>query len=88
MPFFFSECAENSPKCSSNKVEHYQIVDDSKSWSDARLYCQGLGRADLVVIDSEEELEFVRNLVAESTAKYWLGLSDTKEEGMFSLTII
>ena len=82
----FSECTESSPKCSSNKVQRYQIFDDPKSWSEARLHCQGLGRADLVVIDSDEELEFVRSLVTESNDKYWLGLSDTEEEGMFQFT--
>ena len=58
----------------------------SKSWSDALTYCRSLG-GELVKINSEEENEFVLNLVrdqAASVEQVWIGMSwDTIAQDYF-----
>ncbi|XP_056458601.1 C-type lectin domain family 4 member M isoform X4 [Gadus chalcogrammus] len=65
------------------------IVDDDvegKTWAEAREDCRGR-RADLVVIDNEEEQNLVTYNSSSSTSDikgYWLGLSDTAGNGTWS----
>ncbi|KAL6466573.1 hypothetical protein MHYP_G00243770 [Metynnis hypsauchen] len=55
---------------------HYYISTEKKSWSAARQACREKG-ADLVVINSREEQEFIYK-----ENKYvWIGLSDAESEG-------
>jgi len=55
----------------------YLICGDmAKTWEDARDYCKSLG-ADLVVIDDEEENEF---LAGKGGGNFWLGLTDADTE--------
>uniref|UniRef100_A0A3Q4G777 C-type lectin domain-containing protein n=1 Tax=Neolamprologus brichardi TaxID=32507 RepID=A0A3Q4G777_NEOBR len=54
----------------------YYISYIKKSWSDSREDCLQRG-ADLVIISSTEEQNFIR-LFRRNT---WIGLSDTEEEG-------
>ncbi|XP_072041104.1 C-type mannose receptor 2-like [Amphiura filiformis] len=51
------------------------------SWSNARDYCQSLGNVDLLVINSDEERDYVRSLTNEAVDAYWIGLSDLDNEG-------
>jgi hypothetical protein len=57
----------------------YLFCDGPLSWDDARAFCQARG-ADLVIVDSEEENEF---LADPGLPVFWIGLSDAKTEGTF-----
>ncbi|XP_071966136.1 uncharacterized protein [Antedon mediterranea] len=53
--------------------------DDNANWQTARSACQNVG-ADLVVISSQAENDFVGSLIS---AKAWIGFRDIDEEGLF-----
>uniref|UniRef100_A0A8C7X511 C-type lectin domain-containing protein n=1 Tax=Oryzias sinensis TaxID=183150 RepID=A0A8C7X511_9TELE len=55
----------------------YFFSEESKSWDEAREFCRARG-ADLVVIDSKEENEFISKLNKEN---FWIGLTDRDLEG-------
>ena len=55
----------------------YLVSSSLKSWSEAQAYCRSLG-GELVKINSQEENEFVLNLVrdqAASVKQVWIGMS-------------
>uniref|UniRef100_A0A3P9MCZ9 C-type lectin domain-containing protein n=1 Tax=Oryzias latipes TaxID=8090 RepID=A0A3P9MCZ9_ORYLA len=55
----------------------YFFSEESKSWNEAREFCRAR-EADLVVINSKEENEFISKLKKQ---KVWIGLSDRDLEG-------
>ncbi|XP_077379840.1 uncharacterized protein LOC144020342 [Festucalex cinctus] len=57
----------------------YFVSTSSKTWYMSRNYCQGKG-ADLVIINSREEMRFVNDLFS-SYKEVWLGLTDEGVEG-------
>ncbi len=60
----------------------YQCINEHMSWHDAEEYCESIG-GHLVTIGSQEENEFVFELIQEQTGRdfYWLGGTDEEEEG-------
>ncbi|XP_064158268.1 CD209 antigen-like protein C isoform X1 [Anguilla rostrata] len=56
----------------------YYFSTERKIWTDSRSDCIKRG-ADLVIIESEEEQEFITKHTREHP--YWIGLSDLKNEG-------
>uniref|UniRef100_A0A3B1JCW0 C-type lectin domain-containing protein n=1 Tax=Astyanax mexicanus TaxID=7994 RepID=A0A3B1JCW0_ASTMX len=57
---------------------HYYISTEAKTWDKARQNCRERG-ADLVIINSREEQEFIKR-----ENKYvWIGLSDEEKEGVW-----
>uniref|UniRef100_A0AAY4DP32 C-type lectin domain-containing protein n=1 Tax=Denticeps clupeoides TaxID=299321 RepID=A0AAY4DP32_9TELE len=56
----------------------YSISNEQKPWNESRAECRGRG-ADLVVINSLEEQEFIHNL----TIRTWIGLTDNEQEGVW-----
>uniref|UniRef100_A0A3Q4MX43 C-type lectin domain-containing protein n=1 Tax=Neolamprologus brichardi TaxID=32507 RepID=A0A3Q4MX43_NEOBR len=55
----------------------YLLSESSGSWHSARKHCTDQG-ADLVVIDSPEEQNFIASFTQKET---WIGLSDIEQEG-------
>ncbi|KAB5518549.1 hypothetical protein PHYPO_G00167340 [Pangasianodon hypophthalmus] len=58
----------------------YNIFTEKKHWDDSRKYCTDRG-ADLVIINSREEQEFISKYFGSTEA--WIGLTDSKTEGEF-----
>ncbi|XP_014901896.1 hepatic lectin-like isoform X1 [Poecilia latipinna] len=75
-------------KCEAGWEQHggncYYFSTSKSSWTDSRRSCTDLG-SDLVKIDSREEQVFligrVRDLMKDNQDKFWIGLTDSKEEG-------
>ncbi|XP_060744625.1 CD209 antigen-like protein 2 [Tachysurus vachellii] len=65
-------------KCFSFSSSFYVISNEKKSWEESRKDCKAKG-ADLVIINSKEEQEFIVKHL--DTRETWIGLSDTVKEG-------
>ncbi|KAF5891820.1 antigen like protein, partial [Clarias magur] len=63
-------------RCFSSSL--YFISNEYKNWTESREDCRDRG-ADLVIINSTEEQEFINTLV--SSRRAWIGLSDRDREG-------
>ncbi|KAK1903543.1 C-type lectin domain family 4 member M [Dissostichus eleginoides] len=55
----------------------YLLSTEKASWEQSRDNCRARG-ADLVIVDSYEEQEFITSMIKEQT---WIGLNDTNQEG-------
>ncbi|XP_030643870.1 C-type lectin domain family 4 member E-like [Chanos chanos] len=60
----------------------YHIGFQWGNWSQSRQYCREKS-ADLVIINSREEQEFVDSLSKGSFASFWIGLTDRDTEGVW-----
>ncbi|XP_034158424.1 CD209 antigen-like protein E isoform X2 [Pangasianodon hypophthalmus] len=60
----------------------YYISSERKTWTESRQDCRGRG-ADLVIINSNEEQEFVDNLSKSKKPGIYIGLTDLENEGVF-----
>ncbi|XP_054635975.1 CD209 antigen-like [Dunckerocampus dactyliophorus] len=60
---------------------YYSSSLSKKTWYLSRSYCQGNG-ADLVIINSQEEMEFVNGLFS-NNKEVWIGLTDQGVEGQW-----
>uniref|UniRef100_A0A3Q2QGX6 C-type lectin domain-containing protein n=1 Tax=Fundulus heteroclitus TaxID=8078 RepID=A0A3Q2QGX6_FUNHE len=77
-------CMNTCLKCEAGWELHggtcYKFNTNKSSWNDSRDSCQDLG-GNLVKIDSREEQIKLRGLMEEAEDKFWIGLTDSKEEG-------
>ncbi|XP_051811594.1 hepatic lectin-like [Acanthochromis polyacanthus] len=79
---------EPCPKCEAGWEHHggkcYNFTTNKSSWEESRCFCQSQG-GDLVKIDSRDEQSFLerrlRDVMEEDQDKFWIGLTDSKEEG-------
>ncbi|KAI4900495.1 hypothetical protein NFI96_020043 [Prochilodus magdalenae] len=69
---------ERGQKCFRNSS--YYISTEERSWSVSRQYCRERG-ADLVIINSREEEEFITEAFDGTEA--WIGLTDTETEAVW-----
>ncbi|KAI4885151.1 hypothetical protein NFI96_007998, partial [Prochilodus magdalenae] len=69
---------EQGQRCFSNSF--YFISTEKKSWSESRQYCRERG-ADLVIINSREEQEFINKVFGATEA--WIGLTDPDSENVW-----
>ncbi|XP_040928908.1 uncharacterized protein LOC114866014 [Betta splendens] len=80
--------AEPCPTCEPGWDQHegscYYFSSYKLTWDQSRSVCKGQG-ADLVQVDSEEEQRFLENRVRgkmnDAQDKFWIGLTDSEEEG-------
>ncbi|PSN54431.1 Hemolymph lipopolysaccharide-binding protein [Blattella germanica] len=70
--------------CAVSSDTYYYLSKEKKSWFDARNYCAKHG-AHLVVINSEEEANILRSLMAPYTQEPWflIGFNDFEIEGKY-----
>ncbi|XP_055369001.1 CD209 antigen-like protein C isoform X2 [Betta splendens] len=76
------------PTCELDWDQHggscFYFSSNKLTWNQSRSDCKGRG-ADLVQINSKEEQRFLENKVGEKMTSYndmfWIGLTDSKEEG-------
>ncbi|XP_051811496.1 hepatic lectin-like [Acanthochromis polyacanthus] len=79
---------EPCPKCEAGWEHHggkcYNFTTNKSSWEESRCFCQSQG-GDLVKIDSRDEQTFLerrlRDVMEKAEDRFWIGLTDTKEEG-------
>ncbi|XP_030643560.1 C-type lectin domain family 4 member E-like [Chanos chanos] len=62
------------------KSSLYYISNEERTWSGSRQYCRDRG-ADLVIINSKEEQEFIKGLSGDKKA--FIGLTDDVTEGVW-----
>ncbi len=60
---------------------YYRCV-DSRTWDDARAECEAR-YADLVVLETLDELAVLEQIAVIGAGSWWIGLSDQAEEGIF-----
>ncbi|XP_043935618.1 CD209 antigen-like protein E [Protopterus annectens] len=72
------ECCE--PQWELFRFHCYYFFEDSKDWFAAQTYCKHLS-ADLVVIKSKEEQEFIKLEQTIHGGIYWIGMTDNETEG-------
>ncbi|XP_040924464.2 C-type lectin domain family 4 member E-like [Betta splendens] len=80
--------AESFPTCEKGWNQHggrcYHFSSYKLTWDQSRRDCKGRG-ADLVQIKSEEEQSFLeyilRGSISDNEDKFWIGLTDSEEEG-------
>ncbi|XP_053335979.1 CD209 antigen-like protein C isoform X1 [Clarias gariepinus] len=65
-------------KCVSFSTSLYYMSNEKKNWTESREDCIKRG-ADLVIINSQEEQDFITEQLQESQA--WIGLSDSDTDG-------
>ncbi|XP_053336241.1 CD209 antigen-like protein E [Clarias gariepinus] len=58
----------------------YFMSNEVKNWTESRQDCRDKG-ADLVIINSKEEQEFISKQKVNGKVQAWIGLSDTEKEG-------
>ncbi|XP_051811489.1 CD209 antigen-like protein E [Acanthochromis polyacanthus] len=79
---------EPCPKCEAGWENYggkcYNFTTNKSSWEESRRFCQSQG-GDLVKIDSRDEQSFLerrlRDVMEKDQDKFWIGLTDSKEEG-------
>ncbi|CAC5395317.1 MRC [Mytilus coruscus] len=60
----------------------YLFSTDSKNWENAQIECRNNG-ANLVAINSEEEMFYIKEQAKDRNSHFWLGANDRLNEGIF-----
>ncbi|XP_033628985.1 uncharacterized protein LOC117291426 [Asterias rubens] len=59
----------------------YKFVAGMQSWNDARMDCQATEDGDLLIINSQAELDYISGVKQNISGSWWIGFFDTAEEG-------
>ncbi|KAM9449864.1 CD209 antigen-like protein C [Clarias gariepinus] len=73
-------CNSYKENCFSFNSSFYFMSNETKSWTESRQDCRDKG-ADLVIINSREEQEFISKQKVNNKVQAWIGLSDRETEG-------
>lgn len=60
----------------------YYISTETKSWAESRSFCNSR-QADLVIINSVDEQNFLNQIMEKIGLQFWIGLSDAQTEGVW-----
>ncbi|XP_078392792.1 C-type lectin domain family 17, member A-like [Cetorhinus maximus] len=58
----------------------YRLSMESKEWNSAKLQCESLN-SHLIIINTEQEQNFINKSVENNLGTYWIGLTDRESEG-------
>ncbi|XP_022112072.1 uncharacterized protein LOC110991164 [Acanthaster planci] len=61
----------------------YKFVTSVKPWNESRRDCQSTEDGDLLIIDSQAELDFITQAKENISGTWWIGFSDSAEEGQW-----
>ncbi|XP_052405638.1 C-type lectin domain family 4 member E [Carassius gibelio] len=75
-------CSDLQEKWIRAQGRFYVLSTDVMDWNSSRQRCQDLG-GDLVIINNEDEQEFLSKRVNGISDYHWIGLTDSQTEGMW-----
>ena len=95
LPFLIPFISFSQNPCESENIDgftylnsfegnNYYLSNEKEIWVNANIICESIYQGHLATIASEEEQDFIyNNVIINTLANYWIGLSDVENEGSF-----